>query len=245
MSDSYGSFVNNYIAYADSPEGMENEIGRKRAIKHLGKVAGKTILNFGCGPGVNSRELQSMGAKVIGIDISEQELELARKRDRKSTYVHYDGLHLSKALRYREIDGILASFSFCAIEDQALRQILGDMRKLLAPGGKLVVVEPNLEVALGTSYPGELTYHPKSDVKNGDHIHVTLGEGEDAVELYHDIYRTHDRYRKLLRGAGFNIRKFIQTRPAGWKVCLERWSGKAHYLEVAYKVPPYLVIVAD
>ncbi len=259
MSDNYGSFIDNYAAYTEKLGGMEEEIGRMRGLKHFIKVTGKRavlvkrprkrVLNFGCAHGVNSRELLAMGAEVIGIDKDEKALAVARQRDGRSTYVHYDGLHLAKALHHRHVDGILASFSFCTIEDQTLRPLLEQMRLLLNPGGRLVIIEPNLEMALGTHYPGELTYHPKPGVKNGDHVKVTLGDGEHAEVLFHDIYRTHNHYRRLLKEAGFKIKRFYQTRPSGWRLLMNRMSGRANkeapWVEVAYKRPPFLVIVAE
>lgn len=233
--DNYGTFVESYEAYTEKPGGMEYEIGRKPALKALGNISGGRILNFGCGPGINSNELSAMGAAVIGIDISEEELKVARKRDPNSIYLHYDGIHLAEAVGHQQVSGILASFSVCTITDEALKPLLRDMRQLLAKGGKLVIVEPNLEKALGTQYH-DLHYHAQAGVKSGDHVHVTLGVGKGAVELYHDIYRTHADYQRLLEEAGFTVTKIQQPRPQGWN--LVKWWR-------AVLVPPFVVIVAQ
>ncbi len=46
----------------------------------LGDIAGKTVLDYGCGTGCNSMILSKRGAKVIGVDISPDLLEIAEKR---------------------------------------------------------------------------------------------------------------------------------------------------------------------
>jgi SAM-dependent methyltransferase len=46
----------------------------------LGDIRGLTVLDFGCGTGVNSLVLAKRGAHVIGIDISASLIELARRR---------------------------------------------------------------------------------------------------------------------------------------------------------------------
>lgn len=46
----------------------------------LGDVAGRTVLDLGCGSGENSLLLARKGAEVIGVDISESLLALARER---------------------------------------------------------------------------------------------------------------------------------------------------------------------
>src|SRR5258708_38569540 len=50
------------------------------AYHELGDVAGKRIVDFGCGSGANSVLLAGRGAHVWGIDISEDLLRLARRR---------------------------------------------------------------------------------------------------------------------------------------------------------------------
>jgi SAM-dependent methyltransferase len=46
----------------------------------LGDVKGKTILDFGCGDGLNTVMLSRRGAKVIGVDLSPELLALAKQR---------------------------------------------------------------------------------------------------------------------------------------------------------------------
>ena len=46
----------------------------------LGDVTGQTVLDYGCGLGDNSVLLASRGARVIGVDISPELIELAQRR---------------------------------------------------------------------------------------------------------------------------------------------------------------------
>ena len=46
----------------------------------LGDVNGKIVLEYGCGDGLNTIVLSARGAKVIGLDISPELLELAKQR---------------------------------------------------------------------------------------------------------------------------------------------------------------------
>lgn len=239
--DDYGKFVKNYIAYTDTVGGMEYVLGRKPALQALGPVARDLILDFGCGPAVNGKELQAKGADVLGIDISEEELLVARQRDPQSAYLHYDGQYLANAVnaeprsRGRKLDGIIATFSICTIPDAILRPILRDMRQLLRPGGRLVIAEPNLEQAIGMKYH-DLHYHAQPGVKSGDHVRVTLGAGESAEDLYHDIFRSHNDYKHLLEEAGFERVRMFTPRPRGLQI-LTWWK--------ALLTPPFLIIVTE
>src|SRR5438477_5370536 len=46
----------------------------------LGDVRGRTVLDFGCGSGENTLLLARRGAKVLGVDISADLINLARRR---------------------------------------------------------------------------------------------------------------------------------------------------------------------
>jgi SAM-dependent methyltransferase len=59
---------------ADTPYPLEF------AFHEFGDVSGKTVLDYGCGKGENSLPLAARGARVIGLDVSEDLLGLARTR---------------------------------------------------------------------------------------------------------------------------------------------------------------------
>lgn len=138
-----------------------------------------------------------------------------------SAYLHYDDVHLIEALNGRKVHSMLAP-------------LFRQMRQLLSEGGQLVIVEPNFEKALGTKYH-DLHYHAQPGVKSGDHVDVTLGVGKEAIELHHDIFRTQEDYRCLLKEARFDLVAIIQPRPTGWNMF--RWWQ-------AVIKPPFLIIVA-
>lgn len=52
-------------------------------LKYIGDVAGKKILDLGCGEGGYSRELSKRGAQVISVDCSEKAIEYARSLAKK------------------------------------------------------------------------------------------------------------------------------------------------------------------
>ncbi len=232
--DNYGSLVNNYELYVNTPGGMENVLGRTPAIDGLDIKPGEIVLEVGPATGVNGPRMRALGANVIGVDVAADALKVARERDPGSTYIHYDGVHLIEAVDGRRFDGILASFSFCTIPDPTLRSLLAQMRQLLNPGGRLSIIEPNLQEALGMKYD-DLEYHAQPGVKSGDYVRVTLGVGDDACELKGDIYRRWSDYLNMLHETGFKIEEFCTPRPEGLDM-VKWWK--------AMVVPPFLRILA-
>jgi SAM-dependent methyltransferase len=68
--------------YLDPP--LDSVFPLEHAFALLGDIRGLTVLDFGCGTGANSLLLARRGANVIGVDISTELAELARRRLEKS-----------------------------------------------------------------------------------------------------------------------------------------------------------------
>jgi len=101
----------------------------------LARVAGRTVIDFGCGVGLEVVEVAKAGAaKVIGLDIREEVLELGRKRAVEAGVGEVCEFTTScKTLA----DYILSIDSFEHFEDPAA--MLRLMRDLLGEEGRILV----------------------------------------------------------------------------------------------------------
>jgi len=73
---------------------VDNRLGKFRAairnpaiVELLGNVKNKAVLDIACAEGDSSRLIQSLGAKVTGLDISDEMIELAKSKQDSVTYV--------------------------------------------------------------------------------------------------------------------------------------------------------------
>jgi SAM-dependent methyltransferase len=95
------------------------------------EVAGRTVLDFGCGTGAEAVEMAQHGAgRVIGIDIQESSLDRARERARDAGV---EGRCVFATRSPEPADVIVAVDSFEHFADPAA--VLRSMREMLAPGG--------------------------------------------------------------------------------------------------------------
>jgi len=118
---------------------------RKTAIKQLMDVKPRYILDVATGTG----DLAIMTAKliapekIIGIDISEGMLELGRKKVEKEMLNDKIALQVgdSEAINFPDntFDAITIAFGIRNFED--LDKGLAEMKRVLKPGGKLVILE--------------------------------------------------------------------------------------------------------
>jgi 2-polyprenyl-3-methyl-5-hydroxy-6-metoxy-1,4-benzoquinol methylase len=75
----YDVFADEFLTHAR--DGFYNaHYDRPACLGLLGDVAGPTVLDVACGPGLYSEHLVARGAKVIGLDQSSRMVELCRQR---------------------------------------------------------------------------------------------------------------------------------------------------------------------
>jgi SAM-dependent methyltransferase len=134
--------VNDYNSFAEaySAENETNLVNayyeRPAMLALAGEVAGRRILDAGCGAGPLSAALRDRGAIVSGFDASAGMLELARRR-------LGDGADLRVAdlggpLPYADdtFDDVVASLVLHYLEDWG--PALAELRRVLKPGGRLI-----------------------------------------------------------------------------------------------------------
>jgi SAM-dependent methyltransferase len=107
----------------------------------LGLGGGDTVLDAPCGHGRISNRLARRGMHVVGVDASALFLEVAREAETEADYRLGD-------LRQLPVDGpfdaVISWFtSFGYFDDDRNRQVLAEYRRVLRPGGRLLLETQN------------------------------------------------------------------------------------------------------
>ncbi|MFL5886778.1 MAG: class I SAM-dependent methyltransferase [Thermoleophilaceae bacterium] len=108
-----------------------------RAARRAGCSLGATILDAGCGAGRHTLPLARAGYRVVGLDRSASLLRAAPK-ERRSRYVlgSYDAVPFPDAM----FDAVLLLGTALGYSgDSADREALAELRRVLVPGGRLVI----------------------------------------------------------------------------------------------------------
>ncbi len=102
---------------------------------------GKSVCDFGCGPGLYTTPLAESGASVTGIDFSRRSIRYAREvADERGLAIDYrlaDYLEVELEPRYDLVTMIF--WDFCAMSPAQRQTLLSRMRAALAPGGQLLL----------------------------------------------------------------------------------------------------------
>jgi len=107
----------------------------------LGDVTGRRVLDVGSGDGTYAVALAGHGARVVGVDLSAEMIRSAQARARSAgrglLFVRADLNRLP--FPDRSFDAVLAVTVLCFTTEVAMP--LREMRRVLAPGGRLVLGE--------------------------------------------------------------------------------------------------------
>jgi ubiquinone/menaquinone biosynthesis C-methylase UbiE len=163
------------------------------------------VVDLGCGPGVSTFELARHlpSAYLIGLDVAPRMLREARRRQpdiaistTRVTWVHANAARLP--LPDRSIDACTGHSFLYLVADR--RSVLAEIRRVLTPDGRLVLMEPH---ARGASLRQTLalSHNPRHLI---------------SVSLWRPFSRLHGRFTRdtlsaTLEAAGFEVCQVEET----------------------------------
>jgi SAM-dependent methyltransferase len=188
-----------YLAYRDLPALIAEH------------VHGRKALDFGCGTGRSTRFLRELGFDVLGVDIAQPMLTLAREVDPQGDYrlVPDGGLGTLPPGTY---DLILSAFTFDnvpAIERKVA--LLEALRHLLNAGGRIVnlVSSPQIYVNEWVSFTTK-EFPENGAAKSGDTVRIRMLDVEDHRPV-EDVLWSHEAYLEVYRRA--RLAPIVTCRP--------------------------------
>jgi trans-aconitate methyltransferase len=109
--------------------------GTNKFVSFLPKSA--NVLDVGCGPGDKSKFLSQKGLRIIGIDFSENLIDISRKNAPDAHFIVMDMKDVGQITHL--FDGIFAQASLLHIPKNEIQEVLGTLISKLTPGGYLYV----------------------------------------------------------------------------------------------------------
>ena len=127
----------------DKPLCLSDFTARKYLIKDLSKHKNKKFADLGCGEGYLARKLiKAGGAKVVGIDISQKMINLAKKKQNKKT-TFFRGNIIKTRLKSKSFDISYSTFVFNYLKKNQILLALKEMRRITKKNGAIVFTVPH------------------------------------------------------------------------------------------------------
>ena len=168
LEEAYNSVADEYLLSRSSGNtrtGFKNRVGEQPVMFNTvpKNLQGKKLLDLGCGPGIHAKEYCSRGAEVMGIDISEEMIKIAKKQAPQATFLKGNLFELPFPDNHFEI--ITSSYVLDHIKDlySAAKEIL----RVLKPKGEFIFTIPHPIINMfRDEHEGKYTpSHPYFDTK--------------------------------------------------------------------------------
>ncbi|CAG9408543.1 class I SAM-dependent methyltransferase [Providencia alcalifaciens] len=175
----------------------------------LGNLTGRTVLDFGCGPGSLSREFKAMGAKeVMGYDISKGMLNYARQQE-KNAPLDIEYLSYIPLCYQQYFDVVIAIYPMVCMKDRyELESMIFHISSLLKCGGKLITLVLNTELNNTPNFyqPYGFNLFDESPRKDGSITRIQLGHFPEE-KSFPICYWFTETLNKIFRSAGLDEAK--------------------------------------
>ncbi|RJQ71614.1 methyltransferase domain-containing protein [Pseudonocardiaceae bacterium YIM PH 21723] len=179
-------------------------LGYQVAIRTLHPQPGQTVLDLGCGPGRITHHLAAhYEVSAIGIDTSLTMIKMARERNAhpQVTYQHGDGQTID--LPDESVDAVLCCFVYVAIAERTgLEKLTAEAHRVLRPGGRFVVLDPNPDSA-GVRFRDMRSGDPGQDYAEGEPRRAVLFAADGTEVELSDHHWPTEVYTGVFRAAGF------------------------------------------
>ncbi|MFA6365012.1 MAG: methyltransferase domain-containing protein [Candidatus Paceibacterota bacterium] len=210
----------------------------------LGHVAGKTILDVGCGQGYFSYILSTKGAIITGIDGAPEMITYANKHYPESSILHFSVADATQPLLFPDasFDGALANMVLMDISD--ITTLIQELRRVVRPRGFFVfsILHPFFSVGkigkhIGEIVRGELPHYELKHYHTPRAIPWHIPHTSHETVVYH---RPLEYYMNALSQNGWHVTEFHEPVFDPQDV-LEKSNAK----KLLAEIPPLLVIRAE
>lgn len=216
----------------DTPMASRPKIAIDRVVNWLDKtfgLNGKSILDLGCGPGLYAEKYASLGAKVHGLDFSDNSIRYAKdSADKHQLDISYKiGNYLETPLPLNQDLITLIYCDLCTFSLHQRQKLYGKIRKSLKPNGTFVFDVFSTEVfdtfteqctfaaeymhgfwSKNKYYAFHNAFRYESDIASLDHY--TIVEEHQKWDIYNWMqYFTHESISAELADNGFEVVEIV------------------------------------
>ncbi|HCS27794.1 MAG TPA: class I SAM-dependent methyltransferase [Spongiibacteraceae bacterium] len=199
-----------------APSSLSDFTARPLVFEACGNVAGRSVLDIGCGEGYCARELKRRGAgDYLGVDLSEQMIQAAQLQEAQDQFgIDFRACNIVDFEPTQQFDLCIAVFLFNYLRVEEMNRVFAMVNRALKPGGEFIFSVPHpffpfvrsaqaapfYFSAKGKNYFADVDAQFEGEIwkRGGEPLHVQC------------VHKTLTDYFSGLRGAGFSTLPEIQ-----------------------------------
>ncbi len=211
-------------------------------LRLLGDVAGRRVLELGCGGGQCSIAFARQGARATGIDLSDEQIAFARglaeKQGAVAAFEQGDAAELDR-FAAASFDIVFSAYALHYV--LAIERCLAGVSRVLVPGGLFVfsLDHPMREVFWDEEADENSLIAARSYWQRGA-MEWQWSGGGPAMRSFH---RTIGDWVDLLHAAGLQVQRILEPEPQLDRAERISWAD-SYDLEIVRLIPQTVIFVA-
>lgn len=138
------------------------------------EVEGKRVFDVGFGTGILTRKLYQEGYQIVGVDLSERLVEMAKESMPNANFIHCDiTMGLPMELLHEEFDIIYSTYTFHHLDRYEKPKFIAELLQHVRPGGKIII--------------GDLAFGSIKEVKQFRKEHKDAWQSNDMYLIFEEI----------------------------------------------------------
>ncbi len=241
---SWGNVSDWYDATVEDSDSYQQKVILPNLLRIVAPKTGVNILDVGCGTGVFARAFVEKGAKVLGVDLGKELIDVAEKKKKTELekYVVASSDDLSKI---KEKDFDVATIVLAIQNMKNLDKVVEEVNKKIKNGGKLVFVmnHPAFRIPQNSDWyydeKDRIQYRKIARYMSEIEIPILMNPGNKNSKKTYSFHRPLQVYVKSLAKNGFAITKLEE-----WISHKESQKGpKKNIEDVARKEIPMFMCI--
>lgn len=209
-STSWGKVANWYNKLLESEEGTyQKTLILPNLLRLLEIKKGETILDLACGQGFFARAFEKEGAKVIGVDISNELIVIAKKHSSQSIEYHVASAENLNFVKNKSANKITLILALQNIEN--IHEVLRECSRVLKQDGRLFIVlnHPSFRIPKQSSWGWDekqkIQYRRIDSYLSESKAKIQMHPGDNPKKITWSFHRPLQFYFKLLNKYGFCV----------------------------------------